>query len=90
MTYKLQTVGMLIQPSRALVKLVCTRLAIQGIVHCIVVNKCSRCPRWKFNLTISVKYWYINERMRAFLVWLEFLGGIVGIMGLAHLFYSTH
>ena len=45
------------------------------IVHCIVVNKCSLCPRWKFNLTVSVKYWYINEGMRAFLVWNEILGG---------------
>ena len=26
-------------------------------------------------LTVSVKYWYINEGMRAFLVWLEVLGG---------------
>ena len=33
------------------------------------------CPRWKFNLIVSVKYWYINEGMRAFLVWLEILGG---------------
>jgi hypothetical protein len=39
------------------------------------VNKCSFYPRWKFNLTIPVEYWYINEAMRAFLVWLEFLGG---------------
>ena len=39
------------------------------------MNKYSFCPRWKFNLTVYVKYWYINEGMRAFLVWLEFLGG---------------
>ena len=60
---------------RALAKLVCTRLAIQGIVHCTVVNKCSFFPRWKFNLTVSIKYWYINEGRRAFLVWFEILGG---------------
>jgi hypothetical protein len=39
------------------------------------MNKCSFCPRWKFNLIVSVKYWYINEGMRVFLVWLEFFGG---------------
>ena len=26
-------------------------------------------------LNVSVKYWYINEGMREFLVWLDFLGG---------------
>ena len=56
-------------------KLVCTRLAIQGIVHCTVVNKCSLSSRWKFNLTVSIKYWYIKEGLRAFLVRLEILGG---------------
>ena len=68
MTYKLQ------YQCRTLVKLIYTRLAIQDIVHCTIVNKCSICPRWKFNLIVSVN-WYINEGMRAFLVWLEILGG---------------
>ena len=72
MTYKLQTAGMLMQPSTSVV---CTRLAIQGIVHCTVVNKFNINSKWKFNLTVSIKYWYIKEGLRAFLVRLKILGG---------------
>ena len=31
----------------------CTRLTIQGIVHCSVVVRCSSFSRWKFNLTVT-------------------------------------
>jgi hypothetical protein len=48
-----QTTGMLLQYSisyELLVKLIYTKLSIQGIVHCIVENKCSLRSKWMFNL----------------------------------------
>jgi hypothetical protein len=33
-----------------LVKLICMKLSIQGIIHCTVENKCSLSSRWMFNL----------------------------------------
>jgi len=31
------------------------KLSIQGIVHCLVVSERNPCPRWMFNLTISIE-----------------------------------
>ena len=36
-------------------KLVRTKLSIQGLVHCSVVDECNLCSRWIFNLTVSVE-----------------------------------
>ena len=82
MTYKLHTAGMRRQPSISkgvLAKLICTRLTIQGIVHCSVVNEHILCSRWMFNLTISTEplVYQTSAWMRAFSVpW-----NLVGIVG---------
>jgi len=48
------------------------------------VKKCSLFSRWMFNLTVSIENWYIKAavEMRAFLVCLRNLVGIIGIFGL--------
>lgn len=94
MTYKLHTAGMRRQPSISkgvLAKLICTRLTIQGIVHCSVVNERNHSPRWMFNLTVSIEVLVYQSRSGFESIskrGLKFLVGIVGINGPSLFIYS--
>jgi hypothetical protein len=37
------------------VKFIHTKLAIQGIIYCSILDEPKLCPKWMFNLTVSIE-----------------------------------
>ena len=66
-----------------------TKLSIQGLVHCSVVNECNLCSRRMFNLTVSVEslvYQWIVD-LRLFNTCLRIWWGLLDLIWAWFIFY---
>lgn len=60
-----------------MVKLICTKQPIYGIVHYLVVNTFSLSSRWMFNIAVSIKalIYQNNKHLRVLFVYLKIFSG---------------